>query len=197
MTWQADQDIPLMDTSFAKWQRGMYDSFKYKPEDLKYANLLGGNLMNIASGDNPYLKNLASLVSGQIGRKTKSAIEETNQSLANTGLGRAGVGLAAKSKIYEGESMALSNMTGALGQLDMDWRTNAIGKLLGIDTMNMQGKQGNAQIWNDQMRNVLGYGGYMNQAQQIANEEDAGLWQFISSIISAGAKIGSAALGAP
>lgn len=164
---------------------GMADSSKY----LQNIPTVEGMLKQRLQGNNPLIAKARQLMTGNIRKSTDRAIESTDQNLASTGLRRAGIGTAARNKIFGGEASALAEGELGLAEREESSINQATAQLLGIDQMRL----GAGQSDREYLMNVLGQNEQARQFNENLRLQQEGAdfdWGgLLNSLIQAGATI--------
>jgi hypothetical protein len=159
----------------------MADSSKY----LQNIPAIEGMLKQRMQGNNPLIAQARQLMTGNIRKSTNRAVESTDQNLASTGLRRAGIGTAARNKIFGGEASALAEGELGLAEREESSINQAIAQLLGIDQMRM----GAAQNDRGYLSSILGQNEQsrqFNEQLRLSQESEPFDWgKIFSSIIQA------------
>ena len=157
-------------------------------------NYLSSTLSSWLRGNIPGMDLMRQNALRDINTATNRNVLNTQQRLASSGLGRAGIGFSATAPIYNAQENAISNLNENLINQNTAFKERALRGLLGLNEF--AGSQNLAEL-NSQRQYGLGIGNLMNTqaATQAQIENTPSPWmQLLGQIVGGGAQVGSAAM---
>lgn len=158
---QYGRDDKAMDMAWRS--ANLFGDMSDSSQHLKNLPMLEGILTKNLTQGSDLINKARTRGTANIQKGTKRALRDTDEQLAQTGLRRAGIGFAAKEKIYGGEADALSNLELGLAEREEAEKKGIISQLLGIDQLRASAKQSDRGF----LTNLFG----QNEQFRMSNEQ--------------------------